>query len=91
MLSEIALWVPIDLCCSVEVNAKSSFFLSSIALVFLQKLIDVLDFLKMPKTKLSSRHVKIHTKRLRDHIENWADVNTTLKETPYESFLNGRR
>jgi hypothetical protein len=75
----------------VEVNAKSSFFLSSIALVFLQKLIDVLDFLKMPKTKLSSRHVKIHTKQLRDHIENWADVNTTLKETPYESFLNGRR
>ncbi|KAK3162143.1 hypothetical protein QOZ80_1BG0086000 [Eleusine coracana subsp. coracana] len=55
------------------------------------KLIDVLDFLKLPKTKLSSRHVKIHTKRLRDHIENWADVNSILKGTPYESFLNGRR
>ncbi|KAK3165650.1 hypothetical protein QOZ80_1AG0036000 [Eleusine coracana subsp. coracana] len=53
------------------------------------KLIDVLDFLKLPKTKLSSRHVKIHTKQLRDHIENWADVSSTLKGTPYESFLNG--
>ncbi|GJN16271.1 hypothetical protein PR202_gb03318 [Eleusine coracana subsp. coracana] len=53
------------------------------------KLIDVLDFLNLPKTKLSSRHVKIHTKRLCDHIENWADVNSTLKGTPYQSFLNG--
>ncbi|XP_062207089.1 uncharacterized protein LOC133908893 [Phragmites australis] len=55
------------------------------------KLMDVLDFLKLPMTKLSSRHVKIHTKRLRDHINNWADVNNTLKGTRYESFLNGRR
>ncbi|KQK17143.2 hypothetical protein BRADI_1g32671v3 [Brachypodium distachyon] len=28
------------------------------------KLTDVLDFLKLPKIKLSSRHVKIHTKRV---------------------------
>lgn len=55
------------------------------------KLMDVLDFLKLPKTKLSSRHVKIHTKRLCDHIDNWDDVNNTLKGTQYESFLNGRR
>ncbi|KAF8766113.1 hypothetical protein HU200_007609 [Digitaria exilis] len=53
------------------------------------KLIDVLDFLRMPKRKLSSRHVKIHTKRLRDHIDNWADVNNTLTGTRFESFLNG--
>uniref|UniRef100_A0ACD5V8C6 Uncharacterized protein n=1 Tax=Avena sativa TaxID=4498 RepID=A0ACD5V8C6_AVESA len=55
------------------------------------KLTDVLDFLKLPKTKLSSRHVKIHTKRLRDNIDNWIDVYNTLKGTQYESFLNGRK
>ncbi|CAM0948980.1 unnamed protein product [Alopecurus aequalis] len=53
------------------------------------KLTDVLDFLKLPKAKLSSRHVKIHTKRLRDHIDNWIDVYNTLNGTQYESFLNG--
>ncbi|KAL6634842.1 hypothetical protein ACP70R_027513 [Stipagrostis hirtigluma subsp. patula] len=55
------------------------------------KLIEVQDFLKLPKRKLSSRQVKIHTKRLRDHIDNWSDVNNTLKGTQFESFLNGRR
>ncbi|KAE8769614.1 nodulation protein H-like [Hordeum vulgare] len=55
------------------------------------KLTDVLDFLKLPKIKLSSRHVKIHTKRLRDHIDNWTDVSNTLNGTQYQSFLNGRR
>ncbi|KAL5223335.1 hypothetical protein ABZP36_028048 [Zizania latifolia] len=53
------------------------------------KLMDVLDFLKLPKRKLSSRHVKIHTKLLRAHIDNWVDVNNTLMGTQYESFLNG--
>ncbi|KAG8055159.1 hypothetical protein GUJ93_ZPchr0001g32710 [Zizania palustris] len=53
------------------------------------RLTDVLDFLKLPKRKLSSRHVKIHTKLLRDHIDNWVDVNNTLIGTQYESFLNG--
>ncbi|XP_015697852.1 nodulation protein H-like [Oryza brachyantha] len=52
------------------------------------KLMDVLDFMRLPKRKLSSRHVKIHTKLLRDHIYNWADVNKTLMGTQYESFLN---
>lgn len=56
---------------------------------FLQKLMDVLDFLRLPKRKLSSRHVKIHTKLLRDHIDNWAEVNSTLMGTQYESFLIG--
>ncbi|XP_024315152.1 uncharacterized protein LOC100825055 isoform X3 [Brachypodium distachyon] len=55
------------------------------------KLTDVLDFLKLPKIKLSSRHVKIHTKRVRDHINNWIDVYNTLNGTQYESFLNSRR
>ncbi|XP_066352322.1 uncharacterized protein [Miscanthus floridulus] len=54
-------------------------------------LMDVLDFLRVPKRKLSSRHVKIHTKQLCDHIDNWADVNNFLKGTRFESFLNGSR
>ncbi|XP_066330829.1 uncharacterized protein [Miscanthus floridulus] len=56
-----------------------------------EMLMDVLDFLRVPKRKLSSRHVKIHTKRLCDHIDNWADVNNFLKGTRFESFLNGSR
>ncbi|KAL6911907.1 hypothetical protein ACP4OV_000712 [Aristida adscensionis] len=55
------------------------------------KLMDVQDFLKLPKKNLSSRQVKIHTKRLHDHINNWEDVHNALKGTKFESFLNGRR
>jgi hypothetical protein len=88
MLSEIALWVPIALFCLWRLKQNLHFSKHYSSCFFLQKLIDVLKF---PKTKLSSRHVKVHTKRLCDHIENWADVNSTLKGTPYESFLNGRR
>jgi len=53
----------------------------------LQKLFDVLDFLKVPRRKLVSRHVKIHTKPLSESIENWDEVYSTLNGTQYESFL----
>lgn len=52
------------------------------------KVMDVLDFLRMPHGKLMSRHVKIHTKSLSDHIENWDVVSQALKGTDYESFLH---
>nr|CAB3500593.1 unnamed protein product [Digitaria exilis] len=52
------------------------------------KLFDVLDFLKVPRRKLVSRHVKIHTKPLSEQIENWDEVYSTLNGTQYESFLN---
>jgi len=52
-----------------------------------QKLFDVLDFLKVPRRKLVSRHVKIHTKPLSESIENWDEVYSTLNGTQYESFL----
>lgn len=55
---------------------------------FLQKLLDVLEFLKLPKHKLHSHHVKIHKKALSDQIENWDVVYNTLKGTQYETFLN---
>uniref|UniRef100_A0A0D9VFJ7 Sulfotransferase n=1 Tax=Leersia perrieri TaxID=77586 RepID=A0A0D9VFJ7_9ORYZ len=38
------------------------------------KLLDVLDFLKVPRSKLVCRHVKIHTKPLPEQIDNWDEV-----------------
>ncbi|XP_073115471.1 uncharacterized protein [Elaeis guineensis] len=52
------------------------------------KVKDVLKFLRLPKRKLSSRHVKIHTRPLSDQVENWDAVYNTLKGTEYESFLH---
>ncbi|KAJ4763827.1 P-loop containing nucleoside triphosphate hydrolases superfamily protein [Rhynchospora pubera] len=51
------------------------------------KLMDVFDFLQLPRKKLSSRHVKIHTKPLANHIENWGEVYRALNDTPFESFV----
>ncbi|CAI9104368.1 OLC1v1003025C4 [Oldenlandia corymbosa var. corymbosa] len=51
------------------------------------KLLDVQDFLKVPRMELSSRQVKIHRGSLSSQVENWADIEKTLKGTPYESFL----
>ncbi|EHA8592405.1 putative nodulation protein H-like [Cocos nucifera] len=52
------------------------------------KMVDVLDFLKVPQRKLASRHVKIHTRPLSDQVRNWDDVYHSLKGTQYENFLN---
>ncbi|XP_068642141.1 uncharacterized protein [Aristolochia californica] len=51
------------------------------------KLLDVQHFLRLPRLKLKSRQVKIHTSPLSEHIENWGDVYKTLKGTKYDSFL----
>ncbi|XP_076943313.1 uncharacterized protein LOC143613512 [Bidens hawaiensis] len=51
------------------------------------KLIEVQDFLKLPRMKLTSRQVKIHKGALSEHIKNWDDVNKTLYGTTYEKFL----
>ncbi|KAM0948874.1 putative Sulfotransferase domain, P-loop containing nucleoside triphosphate hydrolase [Dioscorea sansibarensis] len=51
------------------------------------KLMDVLEFLKLPPRKLFSRHVKIHTKPLSQQVENWDTIYNTLKGTQYEGFL----
>lgn len=56
-------------------------------LTFLQKLMDVLDFLRLPKRKLSSQHVKIHTRPLARQVENWDDVYNALKGTEFERCL----
>ncbi|XP_072989721.1 uncharacterized protein [Typha latifolia] len=52
------------------------------------KLMDVQDFLGVPKRKLISRHVKIHTMPLSEQIENWGEVYNALNGTQYEGFLD---
>ncbi|XP_061342003.1 uncharacterized protein LOC133288293 [Gastrolobium bilobum] len=51
------------------------------------KLKDVQEFLGLPPMELTSHQVKIHRGPLSDHIQNWDEVNKTLKGTVYESFL----
>ncbi|CAH9081815.1 unnamed protein product [Cuscuta europaea] len=51
------------------------------------KLLDVQDFLRVPHQELRSRQVKIHKGALSSQVENWGDVEKTLKGTPYETFL----
>ncbi|GLT37329.1 hypothetical protein SLA2020_116530 [Shorea laevis] len=51
------------------------------------KLEEVQEFLKVPRRELKSRQVKIHKGSLSLHVENWDQVQKTLKGTPYESFL----
>ncbi|XP_054786294.1 uncharacterized protein LOC129292707 [Prosopis cineraria] len=51
------------------------------------KLMDVQDFLKVPRRDLTSRQVKIHKGPLSGQVENWNDVRNTLIGTPYENFL----
>ncbi|XP_059649296.1 uncharacterized protein LOC132295166 [Cornus florida] len=46
------------------------------------------EFLRVPVRKLKSCQVKIHIKPLSEHINNWEDVNRTLKGSQYEHFLH---
>ncbi|EYU37703.1 hypothetical protein ABFS82_02G031700 [Erythranthe guttata] len=54
------------------------------------KLVDVQDFLKVPRQELKSRQVKIHKGSLSSQVENWADIKKTLKGTHYRSFLDDK-
>lgn len=53
----------------------------------LQKLKEVLKFLRLPQMKLKSRQVKIHRGTLSEHIQNWDDVKKTLNGTEYGNLL----
>ncbi|XAR59467.1 hypothetical protein NMG60_11015311 [Bertholletia excelsa] len=52
------------------------------------KLIEVQDFLRVPRRDLKSRQVKIHKGSLSQQVMNWADVKKALNGTPYEAFLH---
>uniref|UniRef100_A0A7C8ZG36 Sulfotransferase n=1 Tax=Opuntia streptacantha TaxID=393608 RepID=A0A7C8ZG36_OPUST len=52
------------------------------------KLLDVEDFLRVPRRNLTSRQVKIHKGSFSDHVANWDDVQRTLNHTEFESFLH---
>lgn len=54
---------------------------------FWQRLDDVQEFLKVPKLNLKSRQVKIHHGPLSQHVQNWEEVQKTLKGTGFENFL----
>ncbi|KAH8510833.1 hypothetical protein H0E87_008387, partial [Populus deltoides] len=54
-----------------------------------RKLLDVQDFLKVPRRELKSRQVKIHKGSLLNYVENWDKVQKSLKGTHYESLLSG--
>eukprot|EP00258_Populus_trichocarpa_P008363 XP_002313841.2 uncharacterized protein LOC7457521 isoform X1 [Populus trichocarpa] len=53
------------------------------------KLLDVQDFLKVPQRELKSRQVKIHKGSLSNYVENWDEVQKSLKGTHYENLLTG--
>lgn len=52
------------------------------------KLTEVQQFLRVPIRDLKSRQVKIHKGPLSEQVENWDDIQKTLKGTPYQSFLH---
>ncbi|CAA7019901.1 unnamed protein product [Microthlaspi erraticum] len=51
------------------------------------RLDDVQAFLKVPKRELKSRQVKIHRGSLSQHVQNWEEIQSTLKGTLFENFL----
>ncbi|KAL0833521.1 hypothetical protein Bca101_085410 [Brassica carinata] len=51
------------------------------------RLDDVQEFLKVPKRELKSRQVKIHLGSLSQHVQNWEEVQTTLKGTNWSDYL----
>ncbi|GFQ00169.1 hypothetical protein PHJA_002160900 [Phtheirospermum japonicum] len=52
------------------------------------KLVDVQEFLKLPRRNLTSLQVKIHSGPLQTQIDNFDDVKKKLKGTLYENFIN---
>jgi len=54
----------------------------------MQKLLDVQDFLRLPRMNLTGRQVKIHKGVLSEQVANWDDVQKTLNGTEFENFLH---
>ncbi|PIN01697.1 hypothetical protein CDL12_25795 [Handroanthus impetiginosus] len=52
------------------------------------KLVEVQEFLGLPKMELTSTHVKIHKGSLSEHIENWKQVKRILRRSVYKKFLH---
>lgn len=52
------------------------------------KLLDVQDFLRVPRMNLTSRQVKIHKGSLSEQVANWDDVQRTLNGTEFEGYLH---
>ncbi|KAL8058835.1 hypothetical protein ABFS82_03G046000 [Erythranthe guttata] len=52
------------------------------------KLVDVQEFLKLPRRNLTSLQVKIHSGPLQTQIDNFEDVRKLLKGTSYEKYIS---
>lgn len=52
-----------------------------------EKLNEVLDFLRLPRRRMSSQHVKIHTKPLSELVKNWNSVDRVLRRSQFSDFL----
>ncbi|GAB4837970.1 hypothetical protein Ancab_027498 [Ancistrocladus abbreviatus] len=52
------------------------------------KLLDVEDFLRLPRMNLTSRQVKIHKGPLSEQVANWDEIQKILDGTQYQSFLH---
>jgi len=80
---------------NVGITSKQAFPASEdypIIMLFLmpcavQALSRVQEFLGVPVRKLSSKHVKIHTRPLPDLVDNWEQVSQVLNGTRYGRFL----
>eukprot|EP01018_Ginkgo_biloba_P035798 Gb_08477 [translate_table: standard] len=53
-----------------------------------EKIMGIQSFLGLKPRKLTSQHVKIHTKPLSEQVHNWQEVNMRLKGTHFEAFLH---
>lgn len=51
-----------------------------------QVLDEVQDFLGVPRRPLESLQVKIHTRPLKESVQNWEEVQQRLKGTEFEAF-----
>ncbi|KMT09839.1 hypothetical protein BVRB_6g128140 [Beta vulgaris subsp. vulgaris] len=51
-------------------------------------LLEVQDFLRVPRMNLTSRQVKIHKGSLSEQVANWEDIQRTLNGTEFEGFLH---
>lgn len=54
----------------------------------MQRLTEIQTFLGVPPRKLESQQVKIHTRPLREQIQNWDEVLARLNGTRYELLMH---
>lgn len=54
----------------------------------MQQLTEIQEFLRVPPQNLESQQVKIHTRPMREQIQNWDEVLARLNGTKYELLMH---